>query len=71
MEKFFDFTEALECMKYGIPVTRIGNDGKKRKYYQDENENIHCVVGEKNHDYILPNNELLTAKNWTYATEDK
>ena len=69
MEKFFDFEEAINCLKNDIPVSRIGNDGKKRSYYINEDGNYICKVG--NTEYVLPYNEVLTAKNWTYETDNQ
>jgi len=69
MEKFFDFEEAINCLKNDISVSRIGDDGKKRVYYVDGNGDFRCKVGRW--DYILPCNELLKATNWTYETDNK
>lgn len=64
MEKFFDFEEAINCLKNEIEVKRVGNDGKTRVYYVDDKGNLHCKIGKYN--YVVPFNELFTATNWTY-----
>ena len=73
MEKYFDFEEAINCIKNDIPVQRVGSDGITRIYYMDPEGNYRCKLEKegKSIDYILSFNKLLKANDYTYETCSK
>lgn len=70
MEKYFDFEEAINCIKNGIPVKRIGDDGTLEVWSIDDEGKLQIRIDD---DYNLETEyltECINATNWTYYETD-